>query len=68
MMVGANDAMFGNKRRSGNMEVGNKKGDEAEGRERMGGGQKQQSCHECQFLPEGHFMTSIPGPTFCASI
>ena len=38
VMVGENNTKFGEKRRFGNLAVGNKKGKEAEGRERRGGG------------------------------
>ena len=37
LMVGANDAKISNKRRFRMMAVGDKKGEEAEGRERRGG-------------------------------
>ena len=37
VMVGANKATFGKKRRFGKLAVGDKKGEEAEGRERRGG-------------------------------
>ena len=64
VMVGANDAKIGEKRRFGNLTVGSLKGEEAEGRERRGG----QSYHGRRFLLEERFMTSISVPTFCASI
>ena len=35
VMVGSNEAKFGNKRRLRNLEVTNKKGEEAEGREEL---------------------------------
>ena len=38
VMVGANDAKFGEKRRSGKLVVGDNKGEEVGGRERRGGG------------------------------
>ena len=38
VMVGANEETFGEKRRFGKLAVGDKKGEEAEGRERRGGG------------------------------
>ena len=52
-----------------NLPVGEKNGEDAEGRERRGGGcRKQRSRHGSQFLPEGRFMMSIPVPTLCASV
>ena len=38
VMVGVKKSKFGEKRRFSKLEVGNKKGKEAEGRERRGGG------------------------------
>ena len=35
---------------------------------RVKGGQKQRSRDGRRFLPEGHFIMSIPVPTFCASV
>ena len=64
---GGNDAKFGEKWRFRKLAVGDKKGEEAEGRERREGGGRQ--CrHEHQFLPEEHFMIGIQFPTFFDSV
>ena len=72
---GEKNSELDGKKRFRNMTIGDKKGEEAERERKKGGGKGdlplrrggwwKWSRHGSQFLPEGHFMMSIPVPMFC---